>query len=229
MAKCTKPTEYGRCRKCNACLQSRLRSWQLRMIMESMLYDSDQTTFLTLTYRNENLPADADAAKKQFQKWLKRLRKVLNLSTDVRYVAALEQGTQGTKRYHWHCILYGPRFGAYNRHFIEKSWANGFIQWKPATHGRMAYVLKYVIKGGKFLMSRRPGIGDGMIQYLNNTIDKLSLKEVEKAKWNKSMIDFAVTAKWDMPQPVQRLFSYIQVGKYPFPLHAFIKQRMKKR
>lgn len=229
MAKCKTPTKYGRCRKCPGCKDARLRSWQLRMILEAMLYANHEVTFVTLTYDNKHLPPDSDAAKLQLQKFFKRLRKTFNLSADIRYVAALEEGTQGTKRFHWHAILYGLPFTAANRHFLHNAWGQGFIQWKPSTPGRMGYVLKYVIKGGKFLMSRRPGIGAGMMDYINKTIEGLSEAEVQKAKFNRDMVSYFVNNKWDMEQPSQRLINYLQVGRYPFPLHEYIKRRMRRR
>lgn len=228
MGRCVKPTKWGRCRKCKECLQSRLRSWQFRMLLEAMLYDADQTTFLTLTYKNECLPPDEDTAKRSFQKWLKRLRKVVNSEFDVRYVAALEKGTQGTQRYHWHCILYGVRFTSFNRQLLSDSWRNGFLDWKPATPGRMAYVLKYVIKGGKFLMSRRPGLGAGMIEYLNKTIDSLKPAEIEKLNYNHDSVNYLIRRKWGL-QENEIQVNCFQIGGYHFPLHAYIKKLIRRK
>lgn len=246
MPKCSNPSYYGRCRKCDACLQTRLRSWLLRMMLEAMLYDSDRVTFLTLTYNDKNLPGDEKLSKESVQKFFKRLRKLFDVK--IRYVAALERGTQFTMRYHWHAIIYGIRFTSTNRHFIEKAWGNGFIHWKPSTPGRMSYVLKYVIKGGKFLMSRRPGIGDGMIFSLNKTLASLSKEELDKLALSRDMSyvinKFVIKNKFDpltgtysdreeikiatgrdFHQKAKTLQS-LRVGGFYYPLHDFIKKRI---
>lgn len=244
MPKCISPTAYGRCRKCEPCLATRLRSWLLRMILEAMLYDDDQVTFCTFTYAPAFLPESEDIAKHQLQKFFKRLRKSFNLSTHVRYVAALEKGTQGTKRFHWHAILYGLRFTSVNKHFLSNAWGQGFIEWKPATAGRMAYVLKYVIKGGKFLMSRRPGLGAGMIYSINLSLSKLSQEERYKLAdarersylANKFMIEKFGTENWEV-QKVKPIFGReylkrantiqsLRIGGFYYPLHDYIKRRL---
>lgn len=242
MPKCLNPTFYGKCRKCEPCLQTRLRSWLLRMILEAMLYASDEVTFLTLTYRPDRLPVDELASKVQLQKWLKRLRKTFNQPGHIRYVAALEKGTRATQRYHWHAVLYGVRFTSLNREILARSWANGFIDWKPATAGRMSYILKYVIKGGVFLMSRRPGIGDGMIHYINLQLSALSKPELDKLADNRErsflvnkfyIQQSQVTGKEVVKELPGRQFlqrantiQSLRVGGFYYPLHDFIKKRL---
>lgn len=225
MAKCRRPTLYGRCRKCDACLETRQRAWLLRMLMEAMLYDPSEVTFLTLTYAPENLPESEVLAKRSLQLWLKRLRRELGAKS-LRYVAALEKGSQATRRYHWHAILYGVRFTAVNKHVIRRSWANGFIEWKPATPARMSYVLKYVIKGGKFLMSRRPGIGEGMIESLNQMIDTLSPGERAKLDGRAELLRFC-NSYFNQHSRRSRTISALQVGKFYYPIHDYYRRRLR--
>lgn len=225
MPQCISPGRYGRCRKCSACLQSRLRSWLFRLVLEAILYPTNYVTFCTLTYSNDNLPESADVAKSQLQKFFKRVRKDLLNGEKLRYVAALERGNQGTKRYHWHCIFYGLRFCTVNRHFLSKKWGLGFIDWKPVTPGRMSYVLKYAIKGGTFLCSRCPGLGDGMIPYIISMLNTLNKQEVLNLIHSRDVtyfIDRMVDA-----DPNRKInLSYIKSGGYPFPIHDFIKRRL---
>lgn len=216
MAECRKPTKFGRCRKCNPCLEHRQRTWLLRMMLEAMLYPEDQVTFLTLTYAPKNLPSNEEESKRSVQLWLKRLRKQLDIQ--IRYVAALETGSQNTHRYHWHVILYGLRFTHTNKHIITKSWGNGFIDWQPSTPGKMHYVLKYVIKKSKFLMSRRPGIGTGMIPALQALLTQLSTEERIKLRSNYSTLHYP-----DKDSPLTR----IRIGKYDYPLHPFLKKALR--
>lgn len=216
MAQCSKPTNWGRCRKCEPCLAHRQRTWLLRMILESMLYQEDQVTFLTLTYKPETLPPDEETAKRSMQKWLKRLRKKLDIK--IRYVAALENGSTNTRRYHWHIILYGLRFTTMNRHLIDRSWGLGFIEWRHSTPGRMSYVLKYVIKGSKFLMSRRPGLGSGMVEPLRILLSQLSIEERIKLRSNRTTLNYP-----DKDIPIPR----VRIGKYDYPLHPYLKKLLR--
>lgn len=240
MPKCTNPSFYGRCRKCDACLETRLRSWVLRMILESMMYSQDETTFLTLTYRNEDLPDDEEQAKDQLQKFFKRLRRDFSVGRKLRYVAALERGNQGTKRFHWHIILFGVRLSVSNRHFVRKKWGHGFVEWLPASPARMSYVCKYAIKGGVFLMSRRPGIGDGMVGYINHTISHLTNEEVRRIK-DKSFTDYLLNRYILAPGAAhggkflsdrnpyarsRRTLQGLKIGGYYYPLHDFLKKRL---
>lgn len=255
MGTCNQLTQYGPCRKCPACMDTKLRQWVFRMQLEAMLYAESQVTFCTFTYRPEDLPPDEESAKRQMQLFLKRLRKVFNLPGHLRYVVALEKGAMATKRYHWHAILYGLSFTSHNRYVLERAWGNGFIQWKPSTPGRMAYVLKYVIKGGKFLMSRNPGIGHGMIEHINNQISSLRDEEVNKLLQSDRAYmfdsffplekfqnaDVHVNKKTGESKIVNFKFAssmsegagqrkitlrYLKVGGFPFSLHRFIKDRL---
>lgn len=246
MPKCLSPSFYGRCRKCEACLKTRLRSWVFRMMLEAMLYPPNYTTFLTLTYRNSDLPGDDDQAKEQLQKFFKRVRREMmgesgKGKSGLRYVAGLEKGTKGTCRYHWHIILYGFPIGLVNKHFLAKKWTHGFIDWLPSNPRRMSYVCKYAIKGGLFLMSRRPGIGDGMIDILNKTIDGLSQEELKKVRDRSSrnyLINKYLMAKSPILEKetvvvvnpyasVARTVSGFKIGGYYFPLHDFLKKRLR--
>lgn len=222
---CLNMGAHGRCRKCSGCLESRLRSWVARLIMESLEYEQEQVTFCTFTYAPDHLPTDVREAKRQFQLFLKKLRK-LYLDRSIRYVAALEKGTSGTMRFHWHAIIFGLNFNSETNHFLRKTWGKGFIDLKPCTPGRMAYVLKYVIKGGAFLMSRRPGIGAEGINYLNATIGTLSLPELDKidlqAKVRLQLMKFACSYARQ-----SRSLTALRIGKYYFPVHQYYKQRLK--
>jgi hypothetical protein len=212
--KCLDPTYFGPCRKCKACLENRQRQWLLRMILEGMLYDEDRVIFLTLTYSDTKLPSDVDQAKRQMQLFMKRLRKAFG-DRKIRYVAALERGSQHG-RYHWHAVFYGIRFSMSNRAVIESCWSNGFIDMKLATHGSMHYVLKYIIKGHKFLMSRRPGIGAGMIKSINELLQKLSKEEVAKLRGSYFTLHY--------PNEKKSL-ARLRVGKYDYPIHRYLKDR----
>lgn len=61
---------------CGQCWQCRLehsRQWAIRMVHE--LANHNEACFITLTYNNENLPKNNTLVKKDFQNFMKRLRK----------------------------------------------------------------------------------------------------------------------------------------------------------
>lgn len=211
---CLHPTPFGSCRKCEPCMERRLRSWVLRMQLEAMQYDSHRTTYITFTYDDAHLPDDNLAAKRNMQLFFKRLRQALPTER-IRYVAGLEKGTQGTYRYHWHAILYGVRFSLQNERIIRAVWGNGFIDWKIAEPGNMAYVLKYCIKGGTFLVSRRPGIGANGIKAINDSIRKLSPEELNGLLIERYAKQF-----------ISRTLTKLRYGKYFYSLHRYIKERL---
>lgn len=212
---CLNPTPWGACRKCDPCVERRIRSWVLRMKLESMSYDGRSTTYLTLTYDNDHLPSTGIEAKESLQLFFKRLRKSLGVRS-IRYVSALEQGSTGTYRYHWHCILYGLSFSLSNEILLRKQWANGFIDWKLAEPGNMAYTLKYAIKGGVFLMSRRPGIGSAAIKSLNDTIRSLSVNE----------LNALLMQKYGLRGFVNKTLGHLKMGKYFYSIDRYFRDRL---
>lgn len=223
MSACLRPKTYGlaqhRCRKCEPCLQHRLRTWLLRMLLEAQQYSQDEVTFLTLTYAPEHLPTSPGESKRTLQLWLKRLRKLLSKHglDSIRYVAALEEGKQATQRYHWHIVLYGLKFTQLNRLVLHQQWGQGFIDWKPCVPAQMSYLLKYVIKGGVFLMSRQPGIGAGMVPALQQILLSLSSGEISKLRGPVSSV-FRPGQNYSVNR--------IQVGGYDYPLHRYLRERL---
>lgn len=231
-----------RCRKCPACHHQRIRQWVLRMLLEAALYPADQVTMVLLTYRDDQLPRDDKEAKHQFQCYMKRVRKDLKVG-GLRYVAGLEKAPL-TRRYHWHVIFYGLRFTQINRHFLQQKWIHGFTFWKlPKEKDRgksMAYVMKYAVKDGVFLASRKPPIGEGMVSAINEMIDTLSPQELSnladareckyilgKKKLFKNVKGEEVLVNWEPYIKHGKTISCLKIGGYRFPLHQFLKNRLR--
>lgn len=166
---------YLPCGKCDACLATRSREWALRCMHEA--FDNEHNCFITLTYNDENLPADNALHKDHFQKFMKRLRKRFG---KCRFFACGEYGDQGS-RPHYHAILFGLDFNATCRlndgvNWFKYSpeladlWKFGFSSVGECNFQTCAYVARYCVKKlGKeelgdrakefVLMSNRPGIG----------------------------------------------------------------------
>ncbi len=61
------------CKQCTGCRQEYARQWAMRNIHEASLWLNN--IFITLTYDNEHIPEHNTLVKKDFQDFMKRLRK----------------------------------------------------------------------------------------------------------------------------------------------------------
>lgn len=149
------------CGSCHACRINYTSGWTLRLLYE--LGNPEwkyQASFITLTYNNENLPADYGLHKKDVQDFWKRLRK--NLSSEYGYnykIAYYQCGEYGdrTKRPHYHAIVFGlDSYNDKHREILSESWTkcDSFMFSKnkkdsgmlPVCREDIAYVTGYVQK-----------------------------------------------------------------------------------
>lgn len=140
------------------------------MLLESFLHPA--VWMITLTYAPEFVPSEG-VSRREFQLFLKRLRKFLG-DDRLRYFGVGEYGDK-TFRPHYHAILYGSD-RADMPQAVEACWGKGFVVVKRCSCGAFAYVAQYCTKkmthaddprlegrNPEFaLMSRRPGIGQGV-------------------------------------------------------------------
>lgn len=186
------------CGQCTGCRLDHSREWANRCMME--LQDHEESWFITLTYDDEHVPKsesfDRDTGeireastliKKDFQDFMKRLRKNYKYDNKIRYYMAGEYGSV-TKRPHYHAIIFGLHlddlqvysqspdgFVYYNSEFLASAWQyKGFAVAAKVTWETCAYTARYIMKKlngpassvyeewniqPEFtLMSRRPGI-----------------------------------------------------------------------
>lgn len=73
------------CGQCIGCRLERSRQWAIRCVHEASLYE--ENCFLTLTYNNENLPENNTLVVKDFQNFMKRLRKKYPLKKSASFNA----------------------------------------------------------------------------------------------------------------------------------------------
>lgn len=170
------------CGKCMGCRIMYAMEWSLRCMHEAQLHENN--CFITLTYDPEHLPQDGSLNKRDFQLFMKRLRKQI-APTKVRYYMCGEYGDQ-LSRPHYHILLFGYDFPdkqkfkyrsksvLYTSSQLEELWPYGFSTIGALTRETAQYVAKYATKkiNGKMadehyqgkmpefaLMSNRPGIG----------------------------------------------------------------------
>lgn len=154
------------CGHCIECLKDRGQQWTNRCMLEYAT-DVQNAYFVSLTYRDENLPvtyyADPSTgeafpaytlSKKHVQDFLKRVRKYYFGSGrgTLRYYIAGEYGPS-TLRPHYHCIMFGlplddlvrsPNPQYYNSAAMDKLWPYGFHQISPLQPNMIAYTCHYV-------------------------------------------------------------------------------------
>ncbi len=109
------------------------------------------SSFVTLTYEPAFAPVSVDPEtgeelltldKEDFQRWLKRLRKLAHPAR-LRFYGCGEYGTK-TERPHYHAIVFG--LGAHEEELLKCSWKKGFTYLREADATNMMYTAKYCLK-----------------------------------------------------------------------------------
>lgn len=174
------------CGQCIGCRLERSRQWAIRIMHEASLYD--ENCFLTLTYNDEHLPLDGSVHVEEFQKFMKRLRKQIDVK--IRFFHCGEYGDD-EGRPHYHAIIFNYDFSdkklhkidngnrLYTSETLQKLWPFGYCLIGSVTFESAAYVARYILKkvtGDKaadhyqgrkppyVTMSRRPGIGAAWLE-----------------------------------------------------------------
>lgn len=135
------------CGKCPKCLRRRQADWCFRLMEESK--QSTSSIFLTLTY--EKAPKSVNGldtlVKKDWQDFMKRLRKKYQLYDRIKYYAVGEYGSR-TNRPHYHAIMFNvPKRVIQNVHLVDKTWNRGHVMLAPCNGATVAYTTKYVMSG----------------------------------------------------------------------------------
>lgn len=181
------------CGKCIGCRLEHSKMWASRCLHEASLYD--QNSFLTLTYNDENVPSDFSLNVKDFQSFMKRLRREI-YPKKVRFFHCGEYG-ENTQRPHYHAILFGLDFAdkqyhckarentLYTSDQLNNLWGLGYCTIGAVTFESCAYVARYITKkitgdqaeehykGRKpeyVTMSRRPGIGQQWLEQYQSDV-----------------------------------------------------------
>lgn len=120
--------------------------------------------FITLTYDDKNLPANLSLRYRDYQLFMKRLRKKYNCY-DVtqgvwtpRFYMGGEYGEQ-TSRPHYHAAIFGLHlndkiyhkkteagFKVYKSEILDKLWGKGFTWTGEVTFESAAYIARYIMK-----------------------------------------------------------------------------------
>lgn len=143
------------CGRCVGCRLEKSRAWSIRIGHEASLWDSN--LFLTLDYAPEFLPESLSLEYRDFQLFMKRLRKELsgvseapNGQRPIRFFVAGEYGEK-YGRPHWHAILFNVDFkdkvrffnGTFRSTMAEDFWGRGQVVIGDVTAQSAAYVAGY--------------------------------------------------------------------------------------
>lgn len=142
------------CGQCVGCRLERSRVWAMRCVHEASLYD--ENCFVTLTYDDDHLPTDLSLRYRDFQCWLKRLRKCYP-NKRIRFYMCGEYG-ENFDRPHFHACLFGFDFPdktpvrflckskLYRSATLERLWPFGFSSIGAMTFESAAYTARYIMK-----------------------------------------------------------------------------------
>lgn len=153
------------CGCCIGCKMDRSRQWAMRCYHESKLHESN--CFITLTYNKDHLPDGNTLEYRDFQLFMKRLRK--RTPKKIRFFMCGEYGEKGD-RPHFHACIFGYDFndrihfktnpsGAkiYTSKKLDSLWIDkndnsmGFCTVGNVDFNSAAYVARYIVKkqGGR--------------------------------------------------------------------------------
>lgn len=144
------------CGKCTGCRLERSRQWAVRCMHESSLHAAN--SFLTLTYSNPHLPIDYSVHPRDFQLFMKRLRK-LAYPQLIKFYACGEYGEENL-RPHYHALIFGydpadkllyettPQgHKLYLSQSMQDCWQNqGLVTVGALTYQTAAYTARYTMK-----------------------------------------------------------------------------------
>ena len=127
--------------------------WTGRILMESS-ESVNRSSFVTLTYSEENLPSGNGLRKTDLQNYLQRLRD--SSIGKVRYYAVGEYGEK-TLRPHYHLALFNVDPYGFEE-IIDKKWGLGHVKTGEITPQAAAYCAGYCTKkqGEKELIPGQP-------------------------------------------------------------------------
>lgn len=164
---CTSPVTRNRdklfrvpvaCGQCTACRFDRATSWTVRILHEAQTTRHElglPSSFITLTYDDDHLPAGGTLVVKHWQDFAKRVRRAHG---PFRFYACGEYGGR-FGRAHYHAIVFGldwshdrvlhkrGKFGdLYRSESLAERWGKGFASVGSVTQQSAAYVAGYCMK-----------------------------------------------------------------------------------
>lgn len=143
------------CGMCIGCRMRRAKDWEIRIMHEASMWESN--SFLTLTYGRDALPPNASLEHKDFQLFLKRLRK--ESGKQIRYYMCGEYGPLN-QRPHYHACIFNEDFRQdrepykksgsgqmmYTSKRLDQLWGHGTATVQDLVKESAGYCARYVMK-----------------------------------------------------------------------------------
>lgn len=141
------------CGQCIGCRLDRSRKWAMRCYFESFLYENN--CFITLTFDDDHLPENRSIDVRDFQLFMKRLRK--EFGNGIRFFHCGEYGDLNF-RPHYHACLFNHDFPdkkifkvcngnrLYTSEVLQRLWPFGMSSIGDVTFESAAYVARYIVK-----------------------------------------------------------------------------------
>ncbi|WNK13330.1 MAG: replication initiator protein [Microvirus sp.] len=196
------------CGQCIGCRLDRAREWSVRCMHEAKMHQAN--SFITLTYSEENLPANMSLDYRHFQNFMKRLRKKAG---PVRFFMCGEYG-ETNLRPHYHAIIFGYQFPdlipwgkspsgnpLYRSPILETLWTAGNTLIGQVTRQSAGYVARYCLK------KVTGDLADGHYQGREPEFARMSLKPGIGAsffhRYTSDILpnDYVVSDGWKIPVP----------------------------
>lgn len=182
------------CGQCVGCRLERSRQWAVRCMHEASLHS--QNCFITLTYDEEHLPQYGSLDYRDFQLFMKKLRKRLG---KARFYMCGEYGELNS-RPHFHACLFGVDFDdkepfrlldsgcrLFTSKTLSELWPKGFASIGDVTFESAAYVARYVMKKvtGSAACAHYTRLDPmtGELYEVSPEFNRMSLKPGIGAKW----------------------------------------------
>lgn len=142
------------CGQCVGCRIDRSREWSIRCLHEAKMWTHN--SFITLTYNEENLPANKSLNYRDYQLFMKRLR--FKTGYPIRFFMCGEYGEKDF-RPHYHALLFGYQFPdllywgkspaghpVYRSKILEELWTLGNSLIGNVSRESAGYVARYCMK-----------------------------------------------------------------------------------
>jgi hypothetical protein len=143
------------CGQCIGCRLDRAQQWAIRCYHEASMYQHN--AFVTLTYDNTHIPANYSLSIREWQLFMKKLRKHFAPSK-IRFFACGEYGPK-TLRPHYHALLFNCYFQdqkllktlpnnqkLYTSEILTSLWSYGLPTIGSVNYQTAGYCARYVVK-----------------------------------------------------------------------------------
>lgn len=143
------------CGGCIGCRLEKAQEWATRCMHEAQMHQVN--SFITLTYSDQAVPIDYSVKLRDWQLFMKRLRKYYT-GTTIRYFACGEYGDKFL-RPHYHALLFGMDFPdkifvrktkrgdrIYTSETLQFLWPAGSHEIGTVTYKSAGYVARYQMK-----------------------------------------------------------------------------------